>query len=73
MSSGTVVSFDAAQGYGFIHPAQGGRDVCVLVSDIERARIAPPRPGQAIDYDLTWNLAGTLLAINLRLRSAAPP
>ena len=73
MSSGTVVSFDAARGYGFIHPAQGGRDVCVLLSDVERARIAPPLPGQMIDYDPTWNLAGTLLAINLRLRSATPP
>lgn len=73
MSSGTVVSFDAAQGYGFIHPAQGERDVCVLLSDVERAHMPPPHPGQTIDYDLSWNLAGTLLAINLRLRSATPP
>ncbi|HKW52785.1 MAG TPA: cold shock domain-containing protein [Stellaceae bacterium] len=72
MSSGTVVSFDPARGYGFIHPAEGGRDVCALLSDIERARLAPPHPGETVDYDLTWNLAGTLLAINLRLRSDAP-
>jgi CspA family cold shock protein len=73
MSTGTVVSFDAARGCGFIHPAQGGRDVCALLSDIERARVTPLHPGQTIDYDLTWNRAGTLLAINLRLRSVPPP
>jgi cold shock protein len=73
MSSGTIVSFDAARGCGFIHPAQGGRDVYALLRDVERARRAPPHPGQAVDYDLTWSLAGTLLAINLRLRSATPP
>jgi cold shock protein len=73
MTSGTVVSFDAARGYGFIHPAQGGRDVCVLLADVERARIPPPAPGQAVDFDLSWNLAGTLLAINLKLRQGAPP
>ena len=73
MSSGTIVSFDAARGYGFIHPAQGGRDVCALLADIERARLTPPQPGETVDYDLTWNLAGTLLAINLRLRADAPP
>lgn len=69
MNSGTVMSFDLAGGYGFIHPAEGGRDVCVLKSAIERAHLAMLRPGQAVDYELTWNLAGTLLAINLRLRS----
>lgn len=73
MTSGTVVSFDRAQRYGFIHPAAGGRDVCVLLADVERAHIAPPAPGQAVDYDLSWDLAGTLIAVNLRLRGEAPP
>ena len=72
MSSGTIVSVDAERGYGFIHPAQGGRDVCALLADIERQRLTPLHPGETVDYDLTWNLAGTLLAINLRLRSTPP-
>jgi CspA family cold shock protein len=72
MTSGTVVSFDPARRYGFIHPAEGGRDVCVLLADIERAHLPPPAPGQAVDYDLSWDLAGTLIAINLRLREGAP-
>jgi hypothetical protein len=37
MNSGTVISYDLAGGYGFIHPAEGGRDVCGLKSTIERA------------------------------------
>lgn len=72
MSTGTVASFDPARGYGFIHPADGGRDVCVLISDIGRARLVTLRPGQAIDYDLACNLTGTLIAINLKLRSTEP-
>ena len=70
MNSGSVISFDLAAGYGFIRPAEGGRDVCVLKSGIERAHLATLRPGQAVDYELTWNLAGTVLAINVRLHPA---
>ncbi len=70
MSSGTVMFFDAAQGYGFIHPAAGGRDVCVLSSAVDKAKLATLRPGEPIEYDLACNLAGTLIAVNLKLRSA---
>ena len=70
MNSGTVIYFDPAGGYGFIHPADGGRNVCVLKSAVEPGHLAMLRPGRAVDYDATWNLAGTLLAINLKLRTA---
>jgi cold shock CspA family protein len=65
MNSGMVISFDPGGAYGFIRPADEG-----LKSVIEQAHLPMLRPGQAVDYELTWNLAGTLLAIDLRLRSA---
>lgn len=72
MSSGTVMFFDPARGYGFIHPAAGERDVCVLSSALDRAKLAALRPGEPIEYDLACNLSGTLIAVNLKLRSVEP-
>ena len=70
MNSATVISFDRTGGYGFIHPADGGRHVCILKWAVEPGHLAMLRPGRAADHDVAWNLAGTLLAINLKLRTA---
>ena len=72
-SIGTVISFDPAQGYGFIQPADGRRDVCVHISAVGRLRLSELCPGQAIEYDIACNRAGTLMAINLKLLSAGLP
>ena len=72
-STGTVISFDPARGYGFIHPAGGRHDICVHVSAVERSHLSTLQPGQAIEYDIACNRAGTLMAINLKLLSAGLP
>ena len=37
MSTGTVKWFNATKGYGFIEPEEGGNDVFVHISAVERA------------------------------------
>lgn len=52
MSEGTVKWFNATKGYGFIQPSDGGTDVFVHVSAVERAGIRELREGQKVSYDL---------------------
>src|ERR1700747_2499222 len=49
---GTVKGFNATKGYGFIQPDDGGNDVFVHISDVERAGLGTLREGQKISYDI---------------------
>lgn len=53
MSTGTVKWFNAQKGYGFIQPDDGGKDVFVHISAVERAGMQTLREGQKISYELT--------------------
>jgi len=52
MPTGTVKWFNAVKGYGFIEPDEGGADVFLHISAVERAGIGNPREGQKLSYDL---------------------
>lgn len=52
MSTGTVKWFNATKGFGFIAPSDGGQDVFVHVSAVERAGMRGLNEGQQISYDL---------------------
>jgi cold shock protein len=60
MSTGTVKWFNGQKGYGFIQPDEGGNDVFVHISAVERAGLSSLREGQKISFD------GKIAAINLR-------
>ena len=45
MATGTVKWFNATKGYGFIQPDQGGQDVFVHISAVERAGLSTLRDG----------------------------
>ena len=52
MSSGTVKWFNTQKGYGFIQPDDGGRDVFVHISAVERAGLGSLSEGQKVSYEL---------------------
>ncbi|TVR97929.1 MAG: cold-shock protein [Rhodospirillales bacterium] len=52
MATGTVKWFNTSKGYGFIQPDEGGEDVFVHISAVERAGLGYLNEGQRITYDL---------------------
>ena len=52
MSTGTVKWFNAQKGYGFIQPDDGGKDVFVHISAVERAGLYNLNEGQKVSFDV---------------------
>src|SRR2546430_14488121 len=65
MAAGTVKWFNPTKGYGFIAPQDGGRDVFVHISAVERAGLPSLNEGQLLHYDVVSN-RGKEAAENLR-------
>ena len=56
MANGTVKWFNPTKGYGFIQPAgDGGKDVFVHISAVERAGLSTLDEGQQLDYEIVSN------------------
>ena len=53
MPNGTVKWFNSTKGYGFIQPSEGGPDVFVHVSAVERAGLKGLNEGDKLSYELT--------------------
>ena len=67
MSMGTVKWFNATKGFGFIQPDDGGNDVFVQISAVERAGLGTLREGQKISYEIVADRrSGKSSADNLR-------
>ena len=66
MPTGTVKWFNATKGYGFIQPDNGGRDVFVHISAVERAGLSSLNEGAKVSYEETEN-RGKTSAENLRV------
>ncbi len=52
MATGTVKWFNTTKGYGFIQPTDGGKDVFVHASAVERSDLGSLSEGQTISYEL---------------------
>jgi CspA family cold shock protein len=52
MATGVVKWFNMTKGFGFIAPDEGGADVFVHVSAVERSGLAGLREGQAVSFDV---------------------
>jgi len=52
MTQGTVKWFNSQKGFGFIQPDDGGKDVFVHISAVERAGMSNLNEGQKISYEL---------------------
>ena len=52
MATGTVKWFNPTKGFGFIQPDQGGADVFVHISAVEKAGMRSLAEGQKLSYEL---------------------
>jgi CspA family cold shock protein len=66
MANGIVKWFNPTKGFGFIQPEQGGSDVFVHISAVERAGLSTLNEGARVSYELTTE-KGKTSAINLKL------
>ena len=65
MATGTVKFFNTQKGFGFIQPSDGGKDVFVHISAVEKAGLNGLREGQNVSFDIV-NERGKSAAGNLR-------
>jgi CspA family cold shock protein len=65
MATGTVKFFNSQKGFGFIQPDDGGKDVFVHISAVERAGMGSLNEGQKLRYDVVSE-RGKLAAANLQ-------
>ena len=67
MAVGTVKWFNSTKGFGFIQPDDGGKDVFVHVSAVERSGIGSLGEGQKVAFELERDRkTGRESAVNLR-------
>jgi CspA family cold shock protein len=67
MATGTVKWFNTQKGFGFIQPDDGGKDVFVHISAVERAGMNGLNEGQKIDYEIVADKrTGKSSAANLK-------
>jgi len=67
MTQGTVKWFNGQKGFGFIQPDDGGKDVFVHISAVERAGMSNLNEGQKISYEVVADRrSGKSSADNLR-------
>jgi cold shock protein len=68
MATGTVKWFNATKGFGFIQPDDGGQDVFVHISAVERAGLSGLAEGQKVSYEVVVDRKrGKSNAENLRV------
>ncbi|MCV6584056.1 MAG: cold-shock protein [Marinibacterium sp.] len=67
MPTGTVKWFNTTKGYGFIEPDEGGKDVFVHISAVERSGLTGLADNQKISYELLDGRDGRKMAGDLKI------
>lgn len=68
MATGTVKWFNTQKGYGFIVSDEGGKDIFVHISAVERSGLRGLNEGQKVEFDLQ-NDKGKTAAVNIKVAS----
>ncbi|MAY86996.1 cold-shock protein [Arenibacterium halophilum] len=68
MPNGTVKWFNTTKGYGFIAPEEGGKDVFVHISAVERSGLTGLADNQKVEYELQDGRDGRQMAADLKLK-----
>ncbi|MFC7400402.1 cold-shock protein [Chelatococcus sp. GCM10030263] len=67
MATGTVKWFNDQKGYGFIQPDNGGKDVFVHISAVQRSGLLGLVEGQKVSYEVEADRrTGKEAAVNLQ-------
>ena len=66
MTTGIVKFFNPTKGFGFIHPDDGGKDVFVHISAVERSGLSTLKENQKIAFEVEKGTNGKISATNLR-------
>lgn len=66
MATGKVKWFNVSKGFGFIQPNDGGSDVFVHISALEKAGLSTLNDGQEVSYELATR-NGKTSAVNLEV------
>lgn len=67
MNTGIVKWFNSQKGFGFIQPENGGKDIFVHISAVERAGMVSLSEGQQVSFDIVADRrTGKSAAENLR-------
>lgn len=66
MPTGTVKWFNTTKGYGFIAPDEGGKDVFVHISAVERSGMTGLADNQKVAYELQDGRDGRQMAADLK-------
>jgi CspA family cold shock protein len=65
MSIGTVKWFNPTKGYGFVAPDEGGKDIFVHISAVQKAGMRTLTQGEKIQFDIESQKDGRAAAVNL--------
>jgi CspA family cold shock protein len=64
MMTGTVKFYDGHKGFGFIQPEDGGKDVYVHATALERAGLRGLTEGQKVSFDTTEDRRSGKIAVD---------
>jgi CspA family cold shock protein len=67
MTTGIVKWFSTQKGYGFITPQDGGKDVFVHISAVDRAGLSYLNAGQQVEFEVVTD-RGRTSAGNLKVK-----
>ncbi|MGX9354598.1 cold-shock protein [Roseobacteraceae bacterium S113] len=67
MPTGTVKWFNTTKGFGFIEPSEGGKDVFVHISQVERSGLTGLADNQKVEFEMIDGRDGRQMASELKV------